>query len=241
MIRTLIVDDDQPNVNLLSNMLKRYCPKLEIIDTANNIEDGIEKIIHHQPDLLFLDIEIHNHTAFDILNSINHKEMIVILITAFERYALQAFKYTILDYLMKPVQITELVTAVNKAEQLLEDKNFIRSNERKNDGLRYIALPEKNHMNLTQLKDIIRIEAMGSYTKIYIQNGGQYTTSKPMKDLEGKLPGDMFLRVHHSHIINLNYISKYLKTKNGSIILTDNSEVPISANRKKEVNERIVF
>ena len=242
-MNAVLVDDDDLNIILLENLLGKYCPSVNIIGQANCVEEALEVIIKTRPDIVFLDIELHNQTASDLLNAIDLETLQVVIISAFEKYALKMHKYPVTDYLLKPLLITDLISAVNKAQKNIEkEKNKQGDNNATSEKAeKYIAFPEKDHLSITNADEIIRLEAKGNYTKVVTKDEKSILTSKSLGDYEELLPRHKFMRVHNSHIVNLQYVSKYLRTKNGSLVLIDGTEVPISANRKKEVTERILF
>lgn len=240
-MNAVLIDDDYLNVELLDNFLKKYCPIVHVVGRADSVEEALAVIAATKPDVIFLDIELHNLTARDVMNSINLENLQIIIISAFEKYALEMHKYPVTDYLLKPLKITDLIAAVNKAEKYLEKIRTQQANRVESKMEKYIALPEKDHMNITTIDDILHLEANGNYTRIVMRNQKSIISARTLKDYEDLLPRNDFIRVHKSHIVNLRCISKYLKTKNGSLVLIDGTEIPISANRKKEVTERIVF
>jgi two-component system, LytTR family, response regulator len=240
-MKAVLIDDDELNIILLQNLLSKYCPTVKVLGTATNVESALELVMNKQPDVLFLDIELHNLNATDLLNSLDLEKIQVIVISAHEKYALKMHKYPVTDYLLKPLQITELISSVNKAQRLLEKWRQAGLTNREHSASQYIALPERDHLNITNMQEIIRLEASGNYTKIITRDDKTIISSKTLGEYEGMLPDHQFLRVHHSHIVNLQYVSKYIRTKNGSLILKNGMEVPISANRKRDVTERILF
>ena len=234
-MKTVLIDDEVLNLELLQNLFARYCPTVEVIGCAYSVEEAIEQIMNLRPDVIFLDIELNNLTAEDLLRSIDLEGLQVVIISAYEKYALRMHKYPVTDYLLKPVLITDLITAVQKVQKHMDKSKVQEPNNR------YIALPEKDHLNITTMEKIIRLEGMSNYTRIIMTENKVIVSSKTLRDYEDILPRNQFIRVHNSHIVNIDYVSKYMRTKNGSLILKDGTEIPISANRKKEVIERIVF
>ena len=239
-MNAVLIDDDTLNNELLENLLGKYCPNVNIVGIAEDVEEALAVIVNTDPDVIFLDIELHNLTARDLLNAIDLENRQVVIISAYEKYALQMHKYPVTDYLLKPLIITDLIVAVNKVQKQYEKIKGLNNGD--DDSInKYIALPEKDHMNITNIEMIMRLEASGNYTKIHTVNSKCIISSKTLGEYEDFLPKQKFLRVHNSHIVNLQFVSKYLRTKNGCLVLTDGTEVPISANRKKGVTTRIVF
>ena len=240
MLRTLIVDDEHLNMVLLESLSAKYCPEVEIIAKADNVDDAIDICLNQKPDLMFLDIQIHNQTAFDILEAIAEIPVMVVMVTAYENYALKAIKNSVIDYLLKPVRISEFRDAVVKAVKLKSERTAENQvNEQSTDF--YLALPSANKLVIAVANQIVRLEGMSNYTKIYTEGGQCHTVTKTLKEYELKLPPEMFVRVHKSHIINIQQVEKILRSKNGSLLMKDGSEIPIAAGRKKMIQDKILF
>lgn len=238
MINAIIVDDDVLNIEFLKSLILKYCPEINVIAEAETVDHAIECIIQKKPKLIFLDIEIHNKTGFDLLKSIDVSNVYVIMITAHKKYAIQAIKSAVTDYLLKPIQISELIEATNKVIKEINKKGDTETPSPITD---FLALPSKNDLKIKSVSEIIRLEAKNNYTKIVTISGEIYIISKTLKQYEEKLPKSTFIRVHKSHIINLNHVERYIRTKNGSLLMKDNTEVPISAQKKNEVSQKIIF
>jgi two-component system LytT family response regulator len=242
MIKTVIIDDDSRNIKVLRTMLEEFCPELNITGEADNAKSGAELIRQVNPQLVFLDIEMPYGNGFDMLSSLMPVKFEVIFVTAFDTYMLQAFRYSALDYLLKPVRIEELKNAVAKAIKriaslpgtdqlalLLENMKTV------NHGFQKLAIPTNDGYSFVPLSEIIRCEAKGSYTEIHI-NGhkNKLLVSKSLKEYEEILPPEQFFRVHNSHIININYIKKYNKGRGGYIELENGFTVEVAVRRKEE-------
>ncbi|MBK7762262.1 MAG: response regulator transcription factor [Bacteroidetes bacterium] len=240
MLRTIIIDDEQPNIDLLINLTRKYCPEVEIIATADNVNDGLEIVLKNKPDLLFLDVELHSHSGFEILEAVDTEYLNVVMVTAFEKYAVKAFKHSVKGYLLKPVIITELVSVVQKIQKLVDKQKGTTEVHQAIDTSKILAISSKEQIELLQLEEIVRLEADGSYTQIYCVDGSIHLSSRPLKDYEDKLPSTIFLRVHNSHIVNIKFVQKIMRTRNGNLVMTDNTEIPVSPNRKKDISDRIV-
>ena len=186
--------------------------------------------------------------AFDLLEKLRPIEFQVIFVTAFDKYMLQALKYSALDFLLKPVNIEELKNAVKNAEVRIR-KNSINQqlqvlleNFKKPDpGLKKIAVPTVDGFDFILISDLIRCEAQGAYTKIYINNSRQVLVSRPLKDYEALLPENLFFRIHSSHLINLNYVKKYNRGRGGLVELDDGSVIEVAARRKDDFLKRFGF
>jgi len=241
-MNAVLIDDDELNIELLKNLFRKYCPEVQVVGTADSVELAFEVIGNTQPDVLFVDIELHELTAKDLLDNLETDKYQVVIISAFERYALEMHKYQLADYILKPILITDLIRAVNNVKKQLDKTKQLKSNQPPQQFTQFIALPEKEHLNITHLEDIIRFEAKSNYTLIVLKENRQIITSKHLGAFEELLPRHVFIRAHNSHIVNVNYVAKYLRRKKyGVLELKDGTQVPISANRKKEVLERIIF
>jgi len=244
-MRAIVIDDDYLNIMLIESFCKRYTPYVEIVATADNVPDGIEMLVIHKPHLLFLDIEIHDQSGFDILNAVNQDELMVIMVTAHSKYAVQAVRARVIDYLLKPVLISDFVASVEKCRMAHEKKKPVIENETQSHTPpienRHISIHHKDHIEIIPIENVLHMEADRSYTIITTMDNIQHISSKPLSGYEEKLPLDLFLRVHNSHIVNIKGITKLLRSKNGGILLLNNVNVPIGVNRKKEVYDRILM
>lgn len=239
MLRTIIVDDEVKNIKLLKSMLRDFCPQVEVIGEAGNIEEAHALIIKSKPDLLLIDILMPYGTAFDLLNKLMPIEFDVVFVTAHDNFAIKAFKYSALDYLLKPVNIEELQNVVQRAV-------IKSSNKSVNDQLAVLFSQYKNNTNTSaslavptiegllfyDIDEIIRIEASGAYTIIYSVKREKVVSSKNIKEYELQLPVDTFFRVHNSHIINIKRLLKYDKGRGGFLTMEDGSIVELATRRK---------
>ena len=238
-MKAIIIDDNLVNIDLIANLVKKYCPDVNVVAECDNVETAIQKIKKLKPHILFLDVELHEKTAFDILAQINDNLIQVILITAYEKYAIPSYKFNVTDYILKPIQITEFVAAVQKCKRNLEKPaRTIQSNA---EEALYIAIPHAEEIEMIEPQNIIHLDAKGNYTLIHSSGKKPYLASKTLKEFEIKLPTRYFIRVHASHIINIRHILKFYKSKNGSVQMNNGNVIPISANRKQELLDRIIL
>ena len=247
MIRTVLVDDETDSIRVLERLLETHCPKVSIVGKASGVESGLEIIQASKPDLLFLDIEMTQGNAFDLLNKLKPLNFLVIFVTAFADYAIRCFKYSALDYLLKPIDIDELVSAVGRAAERLQEKNLTDQLKvfQENIGTyqlyqQKLAVPIPTGLMFVVIKDIIRLEAKGSYTVIHLQNKEQLLTTRNIKEYEMMLPESIFFRAHNSHIINLLQIKKYHKGRGGSVIMEDGSAIDVASRRREEFIRRMI-
>ena len=248
MINTILIDDEPKNIKVLKGMLQEFCPQVHLTGEADNSRSGKKLILEKKPELVFLDIEMPYGNGFDLLNELMPIDFEVVFVTAFDKYMLQALKYSALDFLLKPVNIEELKNAVKNAEVRIR-KNSINQqlqvlleNFKKPDpGLKKIAVPSADGFDFILISDILRCEAQGAYTKIYINNSRQVLVSRPLKDYEALLPENLFFRIHSSHLINLNYVKKYNRGRGGLVELDDGSVIEVAARRKDDFLKRFGF
>lgn len=241
MVRALIIDDEPRNVRILKNLLEEFCPEVAIEGEAGDVNTAFTAIRHYKPDLVFLDIEMPYGNAFDLLDKLMPIDFEVIFITAFDTYTLKAFKYSALDYLLKPVDIQDLKAAVKRAVERMAGKNInlqlanlLGNLKNTQPSLQKIALPAIDGIMFVNVTEIIRFEANGSYTDVHIDTVEKITVSKNIKEYEDILPPSIFCRVHNSHIINLNRVKKYHKGRGGYLVMDDGTSIEVSIRRRDE-------
>ncbi len=244
-MRTIIVDDEPKNVRILNRLLTDFCIGINIIGSAGDANTAFELISKLKPDIVFLDIEIPNGNAFDLLDKLMPISFEIIFITAFESYSLKAFKYSALDYLLKPVSIVDLQNAVSKAKNNsysknvnLQVKSLLHNINSASNGKQKIAIQTLDGFELVKEEEVIRLEAKGNYTEIILKDKSKLLASKSIKDFEDILNTDVFFRIHNSHIVNLNFIKKYHKGRGGYIILEDETNIEVASRRKLEFLSR---
>ncbi len=240
-MKALIVDDEASNRENLQQLLKVYADDVQVCAVAETVADALVAIKQHQPQLVFLDIQLHAQTGFDLLKQLGEINFEIIFITAYNQYAIQAIKFSALDYLLKPIDIDELTAAINKARRSIQQK---QKNERLGYLLEYlkdenktiprIALPMLGETRYVNIADIIRCQADNTYTLFVLNNGEQILVSKTLKEYADMLTGHHFIRTHQTHLVNRAYIKSWLREDGGSLLLTDQTKIPISKlNREK--------
>jgi two-component system, LytTR family, response regulator len=244
-MRTIIVDDEPKNVRVLNKLLTDYCPDVKIIGSAGDTNAALQIIEELKPELVLLDIEMPNGNAFDLLDKLATISFEIIFITAFENYSLKAFKYSALDYLLKPVSIEELQNAVAKAKDYTQSRNInlqvkslLQNISNGNGGLQKVAVHTIDGLEFVKAEDIVRIEAQGSYSVFHLTDKSTLLASKNIKDYEDILTGDTFFRIHNSHIVNLNAIKKYHKGRGGYIVMEDGTSIEVATRRKNDFLSR---
>lgn len=234
-MKTIIIDDNLNAQEFLEELLKFHLPGLTLLGKACNVHEGKQLIASTAPDLVFLDVEMPQGTGFDLLQQIKEINFQVIFTTAYEKYALQAIRFSALDYLLKPIDATELSIALDKARENTQKElsqlkiNTLLQNLRQQINTdQKLVLKDKYGMQITTVKDIIRLEADNNYTRFFIQNQSPILVSKSLKDYENILPKHYFFRCHKSHLVNLDYLLRYDKRDEEVLVLSDKSRVPVS-------------
>lgn len=247
MIRTVIVEDEIASQELLSTIVKEYCPYLHLVGVADSVEKGILTIKETQPDLVFLDIQIGHQSGFDLLDRLEHKNFKVIITTAHDEYALKAFKYEAVDYILKPYSPKDVINSVHRLKDKLEESKAFRQLEKviKNSLQQKVAdkisIPTSEGLKVYKMDSIIRIEGNGAYCKLIDTDSKALLISKSLKEVEMMLSESQFFRIHDSHIINLGHIKEYKKEDGGLVILENNDQVPVSRRKKQEFLEKMIM
>lgn len=250
MITALLIDDDKHLRKGMKSLLERYASEILIIGEAESVKTGIIALKKHKPQVVFLDIHLSDGTGFDILEEISKIQGAInthiVFITAHEQYALKAFKFSALDFLLKPVDPEELQKTIKKIKEALEKNNsfehidlLLENIRKKVDNFKRIALSTSDGIHLFEISDIIRCESTDNYTKFYIKNHKPLLISKTLKEYEELLTEHGFERIHQSHLINLSYLKSYIKTDGGYVIMADNTNIPISQRKKERLQELI--
>ncbi len=242
MIRTLIIDDENKARESIAHLLKLTFKEVKVIGQADSVKTGLESIKKLQPDLVFLDIQLEDGTGFDILSQLKEISFHIIFITAFNEYAVKAFKYAAMDYLMKPINPQEFIKAVErvKASHKNDDfetkfKAYISHLQNSKSEHKKIVLKTSESIHLIKVNEIIRCEADKGYTDFYIKGGKKILVSKGLKDYDELLSDFNFIRTHQSHLINLDYIRSFEKGDGGYILMSDGSTVPVSSRKREYV------
>lgn len=238
-MKTLIVDDEQSNIENLNILIQKYCPRLTLIGTASTVAGAVQQIAAQQPELLLLDIQLGMQTGFDLLRLLPHKDFEVIFITAYDEYGIEAIKFAAVDYLLKPIDISELVLAVNKAEERIAKKqtaqqlNFLLNHLKSNGvGPIKIALPQLHEIRYIAVADIIRCEADNSYTCFHLANKDKILVSRSLKEYSEILTPIGFLRTHQSHLVNKIFVKSWIKEDGGMLFLDNGDKIPVSKPNK---------
>jgi two-component system, LytTR family, response regulator len=239
MIKAIIIDDENKSREVISELLKECFDEIKVVAQAGDVEHSVREIEKHRPNLLFLDIDLPDGTGFDVLKKIDYKDMKIVFITAHQEYAIKAIKFSAFDFILKPFNTNELVQTVRRVlDEHIADNNALRIETiLTNFGnslpeLKKIVLKTSDRIYVVNIKDIIRCEAENNYTIFYLANRSTIMVSKTIKTYEILLAGHEFMRVHQSHLINLNYIQHFDKPDGGMLVLSNNSTVPVSHQKR---------
>jgi two-component system LytT family response regulator len=236
MLTVAIIDDEQHCTDRLLILLEPYSGNIKTV-CFNTADEALQGINTLKPDVVFLDVQLHDKTGFDVLSGITHRDFSLIFTTAYEQYAIKAFKFSAIDYLLKPIDANDFQNALQKAsdkvtqQQLGERISMLLSHLSKESPVRKISIPTRDGYSFLNISDIVRCEADVNYTHIFTLGGTKYTVSKPLKHFEGLLASHGFFRIHSSHLINLSYVKAYARS--GYVTLLDNTQFDVSI-RKRE-------
>jgi two-component system, LytTR family, response regulator len=242
MISTILVDDEAPGLNTLKRMLQEYCPELKVVAECADVDSAKEKIELLEPQLVFLDISLPGKTSFDLLAELEVINFEIIFVTAHNQYTLQAFHYSAIDYLMKPIDEDLLIHAVKKAVKRITVSAVTNNISTLLHNLQRVQAPQDMKLcipslkgfQVADLKDVLFCEASGSYTNFHFSNKTSVCTAKSIHEYEELLSDAGFVRIHKSHLVNLLHVKEYLKGEGGSVILSNGKEVEV-ARRKKDI------
>lgn len=243
---TAIIIDDEPKLReVLSIKLSKFCPEIELLAMAKDVDDAYEKILEHKPQLIFLDIAMTGGSGFDLLDLFDKITFEIIFVTGYNEYALDALKASAVDYILKPVKTSDLTTAVNKAAERIDDRSKVEKYHVLKHNVNHIgdqktkiAIPGSNVYDFVSINQILRCEGWQKYTKVYLKTGDVIVSSYNIGIFREMLEKYDFFSTHKSHLINQNEITRY--QKDGTVILSDGSSVPVARRRKEEFYQKVV-
>jgi two-component system LytT family response regulator len=244
MTKAIIVEDEEHSRKTLVNFLQKYCPQVVIAGTAASVDDAVSLINFEKPNIVFLDIDLPDGSGFEVLDRLNAPIPDIIFVTAYNQYAVKAFQVSAIDYILKPVDPEILIKAVEKSSKKTDsgqqEKNLeiLRINK-SGQKLQKMALPTHNGIQLIRIEEIIRLEADGNYTTVFLRDKRKIVVSRQIKHFEEWLDGLPFFRIHQTHIINLEMIERYIKGDGGTVLLEDGSQIEVARRRKEELLRRI--
>jgi len=240
MIKAILIDDEVHCLDTLSILLKEYCPEVQIIEKCHSGREGLLSIKKTEPDLVFLDIEMPGMNGFEMLEQFAGISFAIIFTTSYDQYAIRAIRFSALDYLLKPIDPSELIGAVRKvieqrhlpmAEQF---QMLLKQIQNKDHHFNKIAVPTAEGFELIPADQVIRCEADDNYTHLFLKNKAKITACRTLKEVEEQLHDfTFFIRVHHSHVVNLNEVTKYIRGEGGYLVMSDDSSVNVSRSRKE--------
>ncbi len=245
IIKSILIDDEPHNLENLNRLLEKNCSNIEVIAQSTSAEEGIELIKKLQPDLVFLDIEMPHKNGFQMLEAISNINFQVIFVTAYDKYVLKAIKSCALDYLMKPVVISELKEAVSRVSKIVFEKyenqklKVLIDNLKNINQPKKIALPTAEELFFVSIDDIIRCKGENNYTLFFLTNGTKILVSKTLKEWDDLLSSYQFIRTHQSHLINSIHVNSFVKKDGGYILMKDGSTVSVSRYRKEETINKL--
>lgn len=235
ILKAIIVEDEKTSRDILKNYLGKYCPSVQIVGEAENVEDALVLIRNKELDLVFLDVEMPYGNAFDLLEKVGDINFETVFVTAYNQYAIDALNQHAAYYLLKPISIDELIKAVDFVTQIK-----IKEQALQNEILQpiiheingKITIPTQTGFEVIDTKDIVYCQADDNYTHIFLQNGDKKLVSKTLAFIEKKLPDTAFVRIHKSYLININAIISYQKGKGGMVVLKNNKSLPVASSKK---------
>ena len=245
MIRSIIIDDEQHCVRALLNDLQKNCPGVEVLDACYSAKEGMLAIKKHKPDLIFLDVEMPWMNGFEMLELLGDVSFSIIFTTAHDEFAAKAFRISAIDYLLKPIDADDLKAAVQKVEKKMDQgsslkhiSNLLR-NIKQPSGDQKIALPQREGYEFVEVSSILYCQAEGAYTKVFLDNKKTMLISRTLGDVEELLPPDLFQRIHHSSLVNVSYISQFLRTDGGYVVLKNGEKLSVSKAKKELLMARL--
>jgi two-component system LytT family response regulator len=240
-MNAVLIDDEAAVRNAIRSLLAEKFPDIKILATAGSIAEGYEAIINNKPDLVFLDIELPDGTGFDLLKKFRQVPFKIIFVTGHQEYALDAIKVSALDYVLKPVDAEELSCAVEKARDIISQTEqqlklqALSENLQSKKMLKRIILHTSDHLQLVSVSDIVHAEADSNYTSFSLSDGKRILVSRTIKEFENLLSGSGMIRVHQSHLVNINYIDRFVKKDGAYLLLKNSTKIPVSPVLKKQV------
>jgi two-component system, LytTR family, response regulator len=244
MIKAIIVDDEEKSRVTLKNLITKHCPAIAVVDLCDSVERAEASLKEYAPDLVFLDIEMPFQNGFTLIEKIKDPEFEVIFTTAYDQYAIRAIRYSALDYLLKPVDVDDLKSAVERLEKrqavtTRDNYELLLSTLRLKEKVAKIAVPTFDGLQMIQVDQIIKCVADESYTHISLVNGTKITVSRILKEFEELLGESNFMRIHNSSLINILHVKKYVKGEGGYVIMSNDETVEVSRRKKNELLTRL--
>lgn len=245
MITATIVDDEPYSCEALATLLERYCPDVKVMDICYSASSALQSIKEHKPHILFLDIEMPHMNGFELLEKIPEIDFELIFTTSYDHYAIKAIRFSAMDYLLKPIDTEELQKAVQKAVNRMEHplpqqiEILLQKLNRPTIGVNKIAIPTMEGLQMVLVESIISCASDSNYTILFLKNKQKIIASRTLKEIEEMLDDYSFARVHHSYLVNLNEVEKYMKGEGGYLLMSDRTMVDVSRSRKEILLKRL--
>lgn len=242
-LKTILIDDEKGSLESLMFELREYCPEVEVVAASKDPKEGLRMIQKLSPDLIFLDIEMPGMNGFELLQQLPDVSLNVIFVTAYDQFAIRAFDFNAIDYVLKPVRKAKLISAVQKVVDLQQPKldksglDALIQNIRmqSHSGLENIALPTSDGFSMVHINDITQLQAESNYTWVFLNNQKKYLVTKTLKDMEDMLRFPQYFRPHKSYLVNLNHVDRYVRGQGGYLIMKDNAQIPVARAQKLEL------
>ncbi len=241
-MKTIIIENESQIRLGLKTLLETFCPEIDLLGEAEGVASGFKLIQQTNPDLIFLDVEMDDGTGIDLLKLLPKRNFQVIFVTAYDKYAVEAFRFSAIDYLLKPVDPEDMVQAVAKAKKQMKNAAFemqlatlSHNLDASSKSSQKLIVKESDTLHVLKISEIISCEAAGSYTTFHLSNDTSILVSKNLKEYQKLLESHGFLRIHHSHLVNLDQIVRYEKSGGGKVFLTNQQSLPVSFRRREEL------
>lgn len=242
-LKAVLIDDEKSSLQSLTYELNAYCPEIEVVAAFKDPREGLQHLKALPPDLLFLDIEMPGMNGFDLLQALQSIDFAVIFVTAYDQFAIKAFEFNALDYLLKPVRKEKLIQAVKKVQDQQQHKfdrtsldaliQNIRIQAR--GGIEQIALPTSDGFSMVHINDIAYLQADSNYTWVFLLSQKKYLVAKTLKDMEEMLQFPQYFRAHKSYLVNLNHVEKYVRGQGGYLVMKDATQIPVARAQKGDL------
>jgi two-component system LytT family response regulator len=245
MLRSIIVDDEFKSRESLKALIEKFCENIQVAAVCQNGEEAIRAIDEHKPDVIFLDIQLQRETGFEILEKLGKMDFEIIFTTAYSEFAIKAFKFSAIDYLLKPIDINDLRAAIEKTRKRIvgsiSERMAQLTQNLKGNSFRHsrLAIPATDGLVFINVGEILYCEASGNYTNIYMNDGRKFIVSRTLKEYEDLLEEQDFFRIHNSFLINLSSIKKYIRGEGGQVIMSNDKALDVSKMKKKGFLEKI--
>lgn len=246
-LKVVIVDDEEKSRRILQQLVEQYCPGLEVVATSNDVLSAVKAIDQFEPHIVFLDIEMPNYSGFKLVEYFEEIPFKVVFTTAYEEYAFKAFKVSAAGYLLKPIDIDELIKIVDKLvaeirenDSAISGKSAVPESSETTSPQRFI-LPTHNGLIYINQDEICYLESQGRYTKVFLVDGTEMTTTNSLKKCQSLLTDTTLLRIHRSYIINLSYLKKYSRGRDSFVLLDNGKRIDVGKNFKEDLSEAVSF